>query len=348
MNELILQSVIEITGHRDIDSLECSLVMTLAGLAPCRAISIYKLLDDADSSSIEESVRLDIHIGHNSVKEYIWSEIPRFISRDEYVEKCLMSGKTVKVESDAKSVSLIIPVVSGKNVVGAIGMSGPNEVSLSEQLIKNIVKIYENYLYILNESERDKLTNLFNRRTFDKKLERLLTMQVKNQKQKIHSSAANEKRKNLPGSTAWLVILDIDHFKRVNDEFGHVCGDEVILMLSQKMRECFRSSDLLFRFGGEEFVVILEPIPPEMASLALERFRKKVEEHEFPLVKTITVSIGYARISASDYPQTVLENADKALYYSKDHGRNCMHSYEFLLEMGHLETVNKIGSVDLF
>ncbi len=348
MNELILKSVIEITGHRDIDSLECSLVMSLAELVPCRAISIYKLLDDTDSSSIEESVRLDIHAGLNGDKEYIWSERPRFISCDEYVEKCLRSGKTVKVESDTKSASLIVPVVSGENVVGAIGVSGPYEVSVFDKLIENIVKIYENYLFILNESERDKLTNLFNRRTFDKKLERLLTMQVKNQKQNVLSGVANEKRKILPGSSAWLVILDIDRFKRVNDEFGHVCGDEVILILSQKMRECFRSSDLLFRFGGEEFVVILEPIPAEMACLTLERFRKKVEEYEFPLVKTVTVSIGYAKISAADYPQTVLENADKALYYSKDHGRNCTHSYEFLLEMGRLEPVNKIGSVDLF
>ena len=162
MNELILKSVIEITGHRDIDSLECSLVMSLAELVPCRAISIYKLLDDTDSSSIEESVRLDIHAGLNGDKEYIWSERPRFISCDEYVEKCLRSGKTVKVESDTKSASLIVPVVSGENVVGAIGVSGPYEVSVFDKLIENIVKIYENYLFILNESERDRKSTRLN------------------------------------------------------------------------------------------------------------------------------------------------------------------------------------------
>lgn len=65
----------------------------------------------------------------------------------------------------------------------------------------------------------------------------------------------NKYRKQSNDSFAWLAIFDIDYFKRVNDQYGHVCGDEVLLNLPQKMKSFFRSSDLLFRFGGEEFVL---------------------------------------------------------------------------------------------
>ncbi len=347
MNDVILKSVVEITRHRDVDSLECSLVMTLLGLVRCKSVSIYKYMNDNDSDAIEESLRLDVDVDHKGEAEYIWSEWARLITSEGAIKQCLKSGELVQVELDKTSVSLFVPVILSEKTVCAVGLSGLVDAGKHRELICGLVKIYENYLLVLNESERDKLTNLFNRRTFDKKLQRLLAMQVKN---RIHDRdcSAGEKRRVAPNSSSWLVILDIDHFKRVNDQFGHICGDEVILMLSQKMRQCFRSTDLLFRFGGEEFVVILEPISFEMANLILERFRKTVEEHIFPLVKTITISIGYSKISESDYPPEVLENADKALYFAKENGRNCVHSYESLVEMGQLEAAKTSGTVDLF
>ncbi len=67
----------------------------------------------------------------------------------------------------------------------------------------------------------------------------------------------------------------------MNDEFGHLYGDEVILTLGQKIKQCFRRTDLLFRFGGEEFVVVLEPIIAENVGIALERFRQQIENHRF-------------------------------------------------------------------
>ena len=144
------------------------------------------------------------------------------------------------------------------------------------------------------------------------------------------------------------MILDIDFFKRVNDEYGHVAGDEVLLRLSQKMKQDFRYTDLLFRFGGEEFVIILEPIPSAMAQATLERFRKNIAEYQFPLVGATTVSIGYAKITENDFPATILGYADKALYFGKEHGRNCVYNYEALIESGELGESSTEGTVDLF
>jgi PleD family two-component response regulator len=85
-----------------------------------------------------------------------------------------------------------------------------------------------------------------------------------------------------------------------------------------------------------------------MAELALERFRASIESFEFPLVGNVTVSIGFAKIEERDFPATILDYADKALYFAKDHGRNRVCNYETLLEQGELHAVQEEGSVDLF
>ena len=160
--------------------------------------------------------------------------------------------------------------------------------------------------------------------------------------------SADERRHHLADTYAWLAIFDIDHFKQVNDEYGHVFGDEVILTISQKMKECFRNSDLLFRVGGEEFVIILEPVTFNIASKLFEGFRDTIANHAFSQIGTVTISVGYAKITRKDFPPAVLECADKALYFAKENGRNCVHNYEMLLNEQKVTPPRKGGAVDLF
>ena len=87
----------------------------------------------------------------------------------------------------------------------------------------------------------------------------------------------------------WLAVIDIDHFKRVNDLSGHLIGDEVLLLLARQMRVNFRFHDQLYRFGGEEFVVLMRCTNHADALAALERFRHQIEIHAFPQVGPITV-----------------------------------------------------------
>ena len=144
------------------------------------------------------------------------------------------------------------------------------------------------------------------------------------------------------------MVLDFDGFKQINDTYGHSYGDEVLLILSQKMKQCFRKKDLLFRFGGDEFVIILEPVTLNEAQDVLERFRFTVANHEFPQVGKITISTGFAKICDKDYPPNILEKADKALYFAKENGRNCIHNYEALISDGKLQEQKTSGSIDLF
>ncbi|MBF0400601.1 MAG: diguanylate cyclase [Magnetococcales bacterium] len=185
----------------------------------------------------------------------------------------------------------------------------------------------------------DPLTGLNNRQYFDVTFNKVfLALQNTNRRQ-------NEQ----PFRGAFLAILDIDHFKKVNDTYGHMMGDEVLVLFARIMNECFRDKDALFRFGGEEFVVLLNDVDADMAVSALNRFRTQVESYPFPQVGRVTVSIGAVRIEPGELAGTLIEKADKALYYSKGNGRNQVNLYNVLIEAGLLEDVShETEEVDLW
>ncbi len=338
------------TGQRDVDSLECSLVATLAEMVPIHEACLYRRLPQNDAKVVEELVCLSVSKNEMGEISYLWHDPGTLVEIDSNLKEALFVKNPVLYQVSS-GIRLLIPMSCEGEIIGVLSLESRQGLSQYKGLIEGIVKIYENYSIILNESERDKLTGLLNRRTFDNKLSRLLKIQRATKEEDVSSAKKNgqpQRRYLGPDSFAWLVILDVDHFKRVNDTFGHVYGDEVLLTLSQKMTNTFRSSDLLFRFGGEEFVIILEPIPFEMAEKTVDRFRRVIAEHSFSQIDQITISLGFARITENDYPQTVLENADKALYYAKEHGRNCAYNYEVLLEKNELAEKKEEGSIDLF
>jgi len=152
-------------------------------------------------------------------------------------------------------------------------------------------------------SETDKLTGLKNRRYFQEKLEEQLS---------------NNEKSASPFS---LFILDIDHFKKVNDTFGHQVGDEVLAQLAQLLKNQARSLDIVARYGGEEFVVILPETDQNEAKAIAEQLRQAVEQAKWQTGR-ITVSVGIATAIKTDNETTILQRADKALYASKENGRN--------------------------
>lgn len=176
-----------------------------------------------------------------------------------------------------------------------------------EQLV-GLFKVYERLVILLDSKERDNLTHLHNRQTMD-----LILNQVFEYYQTTGTDCEDKR--------SWVAILDIDHFKAVNDNFGHLYGDEVLILFSGLMEKTFRHTDFLFRFGGEEFLVIINRVSKEGVAQALERFRKEVESCHFPFGK-ITVSIGYTFVNPNVDQRSLLEFADAALYTAKSNGRN--------------------------
>ncbi len=142
-------------------------------------------------------------------------------------------------------------------------------------------------------------------------------------------------------------MVDIDHFKLVNDRFGHLYGDEVLILVANILRNSFRSHDRIFRFGGEEFVVLLRSTTLETAHRVFNRFRTAVESYPFPQVGQITVSLGFVSTDTGA-PVEILGKADQALYYAKENGRNRVCYYDDLISSGQLTAKVSNDEMELF
>jgi diguanylate cyclase (GGDEF)-like protein/hemerythrin-like metal-binding protein len=153
-------------------------------------------------------------------------------------------------------------------------------------------------------SSIDRLTGAWNRAHFDRV---------------IGAELSRSSRFRQPVS---LILLDIDHFKRVNDTFGHQTGDAVLCELVQVIKAHIRSTELLFRWGGEEFVVLASSTGYRGATVLAEALRTKVTQHSFAAVGTVTVSLGVAEHFGAESAETWFGRVDEALYAAKDGGRD--------------------------
>jgi diguanylate cyclase (GGDEF)-like protein len=210
--------------------------------------------------------------------------------------------------------------------------------------ISGVVSVYRNFQNLLDYSERDSLTGLLNRKTFDDQLAKML--QASNDQDLPPEGA--ERRHHSDTEKQWLAVVDVDHFKHVNDKFGHLYGDEVLILIANLLQSSFRAQDRVFRFGGEEFVVLLRSTTLSNAHKIIDRFRKNVESHVFPQVGTVTVSVGFVSISAYESPVIILGHADQALYYAKSHGRNQACHYDELVSGGLLQAVESNDTAEFF
>lgn len=170
---------------------------------------------------------------------------------------------------------------------------------------------------LVNEANQDFLTKLFNRRYFEEQL------------------SLEMERCQRAMSPLSLIILDIDHFKQINDSFGHLFGDRVLALLANALKEHSRNSDVLARFGGEEFVVLLPDTDMPTAKLAAERLRTAAEKLKIiSLGKRVrfTISVGVSSSVTSDrqfvHAAELLKEADTALYQAKNGGRNRVETFD--------------------
>lgn len=125
-----------------------------------------------------------------------------------------------------------------------------------------------------------------------------------------------------------VILIDIDDFKKINDQYGHNTGDKVLVELSQLIKSQIRESDLLGRWGGEEFILIASDTSIESLTIFAEKIRQSIESYRFSVSQKITVSLGLTLVTLSDSELSLLDRADEALYRSKRSSKNCVSVYE--------------------
>lgn len=236
------------------------------------------------------------------------------------------------------------PTYGNNEVLGFFVFQRDREVTpVEDAIIQGVLEVFTNYYDLLDSSQRDQLTGLFNRYSLESNLDRLWNLlSARNNEFEID----NSKRINVP-DRYWLALLDIDHFKNINDKFGHIIGDEVIIMVTRLLQSALRQSDLLYRYGGEEFMAIIAATDLDSAVLAFDRAKQTIEAFEFPQVGKVTISIGFSCADPRVLPQEVVNRADSALYAAKASGRNQIFNYDSLVEDGRLKEV-RAGDIDLF
>lgn len=342
----LVDHLADLTGFRDRDVLDVTLVSAMKDLLAPQVVSIYRLVGEAGDEHWMTRAQLTAEALAPTCHP-IWvdlSTLPK-LTDHPHRQKCIESQEPVCVEGTPNIA--IFPVTNGSEVVGVMEIVTALPLAPDAQrLVVSFLRVYRNFQSLLDYSERDTLTGLLNRKTFDDAF-----LKASAEQQLVLSEANNGERRTTGGGpiNTWLGVIDIDHFKRVNDTYGHLIGDEVLLLLSRLMRASFRFHDRLYRFGGEEFVVLMRCDSDRDAAAAFERLRSNTESFTFPQVGRITVSIGFTALRAGDTPSGAFERADKAVYYVKDHGRNGVRSYAELTSSGALvEEDDKIGDVELF
>jgi len=261
---------------------------------------------------INKSFKKILNINH--AYEYDKNVLDIFVVEDGFLHKELL-------KDDENFIKLIERTPESKRVVSIL-----DKHFIAKSYKIDIVQIHyqnkENYLVTLTditkmkeqelENEKkaytDGLTGVFNRNKFN---------------ELIDSEIKNSKRTHVPLSIA---ILDIDKFKDFNDSYGHLIGDEILIMIAQYVKSYLRITDVFARWGGEEFVILFRGIDADKAKKVAEKIRENISQLKHPIAGHVTASFGVTELKDNDTLETMFERCDKALYTAKNNGRNRVDS----------------------
>lgn len=268
-----------------------------------------RLMDAYEEKTNRKIIRENVEViiedpEHNIIKGADESEIRGFHSE-------LMHSKGEKY-------GILVIARARKGIFNEEELGMARIISNQSNIIIDNIRMYEK---IQRYAVADGLTGLYNHRYFQEQLEKEYSRSLR-----FHLMLS-------------LIILDIDHFKNVNDEHGHQAGDVILKELSRLLKKCVREIDLVARYGGEEFVIILPETPKRNAIIVAERMRAAIQECDFPHDPEplrITASLGVAGYPEDDITTRldIISKADLALYKAKRDGRNqvCLYSPQLEVE----------------
>ena len=323
----ILQNLVEMTGHRDHLRLEVSVLSTLQKLSATTEVRALEVFTDDGATHVRP--RTWVQDGDLVSTDSEAASDPQREPLHNYpaLRQCIEKHDIRASASMRKGHhTLWLPVWMHDKVSTCLEITQSRPFSAHKlDVLMGVFQVYQNYQSLLDYSERDALTGLFNRKTFDEQFSRYTMNGLATRSGTVtdtlvaeESAAASD---NEPVQQ-WLAVVDIDHFKQVNDRFGHLAGDRVLRDVAHILRSAVRSRDCVIRWGGEEFLVLLEHCEQAPGVLLAERIRHRVEAHHDADVGKVTLSLGLATLKPDETMEQLIARADEALYEAKHGGRN--------------------------
>jgi diguanylate cyclase (GGDEF)-like protein len=261
------------------------------------SMDVISHIDETRTDSIEYAKS----VFHNAYKDIASKSISSYKSTNQNFEQ--LTKKHNDILQNCLKGDINVPVVNEK--LNDIQTQMVNEVKKANDIIANLTIQIEK---LEKTSKIDPLTKVFNKKALNENLKKICMQ--KNLKHELH-----------------LLILDIDDFKIINDTYGHLAGDKILIFITNILRKTLRESDKIFRFGGEEFVIILNRISTEDCKSISNRMLSLISNNRL-IYKgqslQVTASMGGTVYYDSDTPDSLLDRADKGLYRAKTTGKNKM------------------------
>jgi len=262
---------------------------------------IIKGIDESNDQTHESGYAESLF--HNAYKEIAEKSLASYASTNANIEKLTMMHEETLNECNDTHIDL--PNLTSK--FNEIQTHMTEEVQKANQIITQLTQQVKS---LEEKSNLDALTKVYNRHALSTYLDKVCS------------------KKELPYSFHML-ILDIDDFKKINDTYGHVAGDKVLIFIANILRKTLREGDKVFRYGGEEFIIILNRIDDKLCLKITNRLLELIRKNKL-IYKgenlNVTMSIGTTKYKQNDIPDTLIARADKALYTAKANGKNQIYT----------------------
>lgn len=259
------------------------------------AVEVVSNIDDGKIDSIKHA-KLAFH---NSYKELMKESLSSYENTNDKFEELTQLHKNTLDDCITNQIDL--PTLELK--FGEIQTHMVNEIKKANN---TILGLSQKVAALEHTSNIDSLTKVFNRRALSKYLNEICSS--KNAFNGLH-----------------FLMLDLDNFKVINDTYGHVAGDKILIFISNILRKTFKDGDKIFRYGGEEFFILLNNVNDEECSVITNKLLKLISSNNLIYLGekiSITASIGATKLLKDDTQDSILTRADKALYMSKNNGKN--------------------------
>lgn len=355
----LIEHLIKLTDHRDRDLLELTLSKALIDLAPIQRVLVSKVVSEEGIKRWMDVTVLDARGGGKVVDplRIDFQTLPLLEDNRDRLH-CIQQKEMVEIAwagEDGPRITylpLFTDALAGdEGVLEIHSASALREDQL--QIVGDVSRVFRNMYRLLAYSDRDALTGLLNRKSLDDTfysavLEEMGQVDEPSMAARQPALAAGQERRHRVPPNYWLGTISVDSYGVINDQHGHLIAEEVLLLVARIMNNTFRTYDRLYRFGGEQFAVLMHCPDEALVLAAFERFRANIEKFNFPQVGRLTICGGFTRVSPDDSPSTALERAERAVDYAQHHGQNEVFSHAELVRKGFSGETLKIGAVDIF